>query len=119
MSNSKNPMKGYYEVSKSAAGSYHFTLHAGNHEIILTSETYEDKAGAEQGIDSVRRNGHLDSRFQRKISTLGEPYFVLKAQNGEIIGTGENYGSEAARDNGIHSVITNSPSIIVKDLCEA
>ena len=119
MSNSKNPMKGYYEVSKSAAGSYHFTLHAGNHEIILTSEAYEDKAGAEQGIDSVRRNGHLDSRFQRKLSTLGEPYFVLKAQNGEIIGTGETYGSEAARDNGIQSVITNSPSIIVKDLCEA
>lgn len=112
-------MKGYYELSKSDSGKYRFTLHAGNHETILTSQAYADKAGAENGIASIRKNGQMDSRFERKLSALGEPYFTLKALNGEIIGTSEMYGSEASRDNGIQSVITNSPSIIVKDLCEA
>jgi len=108
-------MKGYYEVSKSDSGNYSFTLHAGNDEIVLTSEAYENKSGAEGGIAAVRKNGQLDSRFERKTSASGQPYFTLKAQNGEIIGTSEMYSSEPARDNGIESVITNSPSIIVKD----
>jgi uncharacterized protein YegP (UPF0339 family) len=30
--------------------------------------------------------------------------FILKATNGQVIGTGEYYKSENARDNGIDSV---------------
>jgi uncharacterized protein YegP (UPF0339 family) len=35
---------------------------------------------------------------------------VLKSSNGQVIGTSEMYKSEAARDNGIASVVENSPS---------
>jgi uncharacterized protein YegP (UPF0339 family) len=109
-------MKGYYELKTTEGGKTHFTLHAGNHEIILCSQLYAEKSSAENGIDSTRTYGTHEARFERKLSAKGEPYFLLKAPNGQIIGTSEMYGSEASRDNGIRSVVTNCASIIVKDL---
>ena len=105
---------GYYELKKGAK--YSFNLKAANHQVILTSQSYESKAAAEGGIESVRKNGGSDANFERKTATSGQPYFVLKAFNGQVIGTSEMYESEAARDNGIASVKTNSPSTEVKDL---
>ncbi len=109
-------MKGYYEIKQASDGRYQFTLNAGNHEVILSSQLYAEKDGAENGIESVRSNGPHDARYERKLSAKGEPYFSLKAQNGQLIGTSEMYGSEASRDNGVRSVIANSPTAVVKDL---
>jgi uncharacterized protein YegP (UPF0339 family) len=47
---------GKFELKKSASGQFHFNLKAGNGEIIATSEMYESKASAQNGIDSVKRN---------------------------------------------------------------
>lgn len=109
-------MKGYYELKKTDGGKYHFTLKAGNHEIILSSQLYAEKVNAEKGIESTRTNGPHDARYERKLSAKGEPYYLLKAPNGQIIGTSEMYGSEASRDNGVQSVIANSPTPTLKDL---
>lgn len=109
-------MKGYYELKTTEGGKTHFTLHAGNHEVILSSQLYAEKSSAENGIESTRTHGTHEARYERKLSAKGEPYFLLRAPNGQIIGTSEMYGSEASRDNGIRSVVTNCTSIIVKDL---
>lgn len=109
-------MKGYYELKKAADGRFQFTLHAGNHEVILVSQLYAEKNGADNGVASVREHGPHEARYERKLSAKGEPYFSLKAPNGQIVGTSEMYGSEASRDNGIRSVMANSPSTVVKDL---
>lgn len=109
-------MKGYYELKQASDGRIQFTLHAGNHEVILMSQLYTEKSSAENGIASVREHGPHEARYERKLSAKGEPYFSLKAANGQLIGTSEMYGSEAARDNGIRSVVANSPSPVVKDL---
>jgi uncharacterized protein len=93
-----------------------FNLHAGNHEVILTSESYEAKDSALKGIDSVRANGIHDERFERKTSTADQPYFVLQAGNGEPIGHSEMYSPVGSMENGIRSVIENAPSTAVKDL---
>ncbi len=105
---------GYYELKKGAK--YSFNLKAANHQVILTSQSYESKAAAEGGVESVRKNGGSDANFERKTANSDQPYFVLKASNGQVIGTSEMYETEAARDNGIASVRTNSPSTEVKDL---
>ena len=42
-----------------------------------------------------------DARFERKVAKNGEPYFVLKAANGQIIGQSETYSGEAAMENGV------------------
>ncbi len=96
-----------YELIKNTAGQFHFNLKAANGEVILTSESYTAKASALVGIDSVRTNGPHAASFERKQSSAHQPYFVLKASNGEVIGTSQMYASEAARDHGIVSVQKN------------
>ncbi len=105
-----------YELKTDNSGQFRFNLKAGNGEIILSSESYGQKASALAGIDSVRTNGPSDAQYERKVSTSNEHYFVLKAQNGQVIGRSEMYSSASARDNGIASVQKNSPSLVVKDL---
>ncbi len=107
-------MKGFYELIKTEAGKFHFTLHAGNHEVILSSRLYSDKTNARNGIESIRTHGPDEARFERKLSAKGEPYFSLKAPNGQLIGTNAMYDSEAARDEGIRSVMMNCPTPTVK-----
>lgn len=46
-----------YNLLKAEDGQYYFVLRAVNGKIILTSEMYQQKAGALKGIRSVQRNG--------------------------------------------------------------
>lgn len=108
-------MAALYELKKSSDGQFMFNLKAGNGEVILTSERYTAKASAENGIASVKTNAPDDGRYERKTSTADQPYFVLKAANGEIIGRSEMYSSASAMENGIASVKTNGPVAAVDD----
>lgn len=107
-------MSGYYVLKKSG-DQYMFNLKAGNHETILTSERYGSKSSADAGIKSVRANVPLEERYARLTAKDDSPYFSLKAANGEVIGRSEMYSSAAARENGINSVKTNSPTEVVRD----
>ena len=109
-------MAAKYDLKKTSDGQFMFNLKAGNGEVILTSERYKAKSGAENGIESVRENSPKDERYDRRTASDGSPYFVLKAANGEIIGKSEMYSSTASMENGIQSVKTNGPSAVVSDL---
>ena len=104
-----------FELYKDNAEKFRFRLKAGNGQVILASQGYKAKASAEGGIDSVKTNSQDDSRFERKESKSGEPFFVLKAANGEVIGTSEMYSSTSAMENGIASVVTNAPAADTDD----
>lgn len=108
-------MAAKYVLSRSGT-QYRFVLKAGNGETILTSELYTTKAGAENGIASVKRNSPLDSRYVRKNASNGRPMFNLRSGNNEIIGTSETYSSESARETGIASVKANGPTATTQDL---
>lgn len=97
-------MAGKFELKIARNGKYHFNLLASNGQIILSSEMYETRAAAENGITSVRKNSPNDNHFVRLTSTQGHPYFVLKADNGQIIGRSELYYSSSALENGIDAV---------------
>ncbi len=103
-------MAGKFDLKKSPSGKFMFNLKAGNGQIILTSELYESKSAAENGIESVKKNAGDDGRYERKESKKGEPFFVLKAANGQVIGKSEMYSGNSAMENGIESVKTNGPS---------
>lgn len=111
-------MSSKYDLKKTTDNQFLFNLKAANGEVILTSERYRAKAGAEAGIASVRTNSPLDERYERKLATDKKPYFVLKAANGEIIGKSETYNSPAAMENGIKSVKTNGPIATIADLTQ-
>jgi uncharacterized protein YegP (UPF0339 family) len=109
-------MAGYFTLKQSEKNQeWYFNLKAGNHEIILQSEGYKAKAGAEAGIQSVRNNCENDARYERKQSDKGNYWFLLDAANGQTIGKSEMYNSAAARDKGIESVKANGSSGIVKE----
>lgn len=49
-------MAGKLELYKDAGGKFRFRLKAGNGEIIASSEAYNSKASAQNGIESVKTN---------------------------------------------------------------
>ena len=112
-------MAGIYELKQISACKFHFVLKAANGEVILSSQSYRARPSAEGSIASVRANALDDARFERKTSKKGEPYFVLKAANGEVIGTSEMYTSEASMENGIASVKKHAADAKLKDITEA
>lgn len=111
-------MAGKFELYKDKAGEFRFRLKAGNGQIILASEGYKQRASAENGVDSVRRNAPIDERYERKDTKAGKFMFNLKATNGQVIGTSESYESTAGRDNGIELVKKNAPEADLVDLTE-
>jgi uncharacterized protein len=112
-------MAARFEIKKAKDGQFYFHLKAGNGEIILSSEMYQAKAGALNGIESVKKNAPSAERYVKLVSQNKKPYFTLKAANQQVIGNSEMYESEAARDHGIESVMKNAPGAQVADLASA
>ncbi|MDR6805488.1 uncharacterized protein YegP (UPF0339 family) [Dyadobacter sp. BE34] len=106
---------GKFVITKRANGEFQFNLKAGNGQVILASEGYTTKAACENGIESVKKNSQDDARFERLTSKNDKFYFLLKATNGQAIGSSEMYESVASRDNGIESVKKNAPDADVDD----
>src|SRR5262245_26558209 len=113
----ESTMAGKFEIKKSSDGQFMFNLKAGNGEIIFTSQMYSAKASAQGGIESVKANARNDAMFERKTSESKQPYFVLKAVNGEVLGRSQMYSTTATMEKGIESVKANAPGAAVEDLC--
>ena len=109
-------MAGKFELKAAANGKFHFNLKAGNGQIVLSSEMYETKAAAQNGIASVQKNAAEEGRYERRKAANGDPFFVLKAGNGEQIGRSETYSSDSAMENGIESVKTNAPGAEIEEV---
>lgn len=106
---------GKFVIKTQKDGQFYFNLVAGNGQNILKSEAYTTKPACQNGIESVQKNAPDDSKYDRKESTNGKPYFNLKAGNGQVIGNSELYESVAARENGIESVKKNAGDATVED----
>lgn len=109
-------MAAKFELKKTTDVQFMFNLKAGNGEVILTSETYVAKAAAKDSIASVRVNAPLDARYDRRIATSRQHYFVLKALNGQVLGTSEMYSSATAMEDGIAAVKRDAPNAPLDDL---
>jgi len=105
-----------FELKQKEGGdTYHFVLKAANHQVILTSQVYKSKSGAENGIESVKKNCSDDNCWERKTAKNGKMYFNLKSTNGQIIGTSQMYAGESGMENGIDSIKKNAPGAEVKE----
>ena len=99
---------GKFVVTLRKNGEFQFNLKATNGQVILTSEGYTTKAACLNGIESVRKNGPVEARFEVKVAKNGKPFFNLKASNGQVIGSSQMYASERTMKQGIASVMRNS-----------
>lgn len=106
---------GWYELKLAKDGQFMFNLKAANSQVILSSERYKSRAAAENGIASVQKNGVDEKNFEYRTTSNGQPYFILKAQNHQEIGRSEYYSTKSAAENGVHSVIRNAATSVIKD----
>ncbi len=104
-----------FELKKSG-DKFHFVLKAANGQVILSSQMYASKAGAMNGIDSVKTNCGNDDLWERKTAKNGKFHFNLKSTNGQIIGSSQMYAGESGMENGIESVKNNAPGADVKEV---
>ena len=108
-------MAGKFKINKSRNGKHHFNLVAGNGQVILSSEMYETKKAAENGVKSVKKNAGNEKRFDRRNAKNGKKYFVLKAGNGLEIGKSQMYKTASGMENGIKSVMNHAPDADIAD----
>jgi hypothetical protein len=102
-----NPQPGArVEIKNAQNGKVYFVLKAANHEVVLASQMYENKSNCLTGISSIIKNGGLSKNYERRVAQDHKPYFVIKAQNHEIIGVSETYEREHGRDVGVSAVQT-------------
>ena len=110
-------MAGKFEVYKSDKNEdYYFRLKAVNGQVVLTSQGYGDKAGAKNGVESVKKNSKDKGSFECKTSSNGKYFFNLKAKNGQIIGSSQMYKSQSGRDNGVEAIGRASKGAKVEEL---
>ena len=97
-------MSGVFEVYQDKADEYRFRLKASNGQTVLSSEGYTAKAGCLNGIESVKENCMIPERFETYQDKADKYRFRLKAANGQVIGVGVAYETEANLAKGIESV---------------
>ena len=102
-------MAGTFEIFKDKGGKHCFRLKAGNGETILSSQSYASRGGCKNGIESVRKNAKRREAVEEKAGRGGKHYFVLKAANGQVIGTSQQYASPAACRTGCKLVARHAP----------
>ena len=109
---------GKFVVTVRKNGEFQFNLKATNGQVILTSEGYNTKASCLNGIESVRKNGPVEERYEVKEAKNGKPFFNLKASNGQVIGSSQMYANEKNMLNGVASVKKNAIDSPIVDLTE-
>ncbi len=107
-----------FELGNTPDGRIHFSLKAGNGEIILTGETYDSKQNALEAIAAVRASAPLEQCYERKIAANSQPHFRLKAANGQALGQSALFPDFGAMENAIASVARDAAHAAFTDLTE-
>lgn len=108
-------MSGSFDLKRSGTQFMYNLKSTGNGEVVLTSELYTTKQGAQNGIAAVKTNASSDSRYRRLVARDNSPYFTLTAANGEVVGVSETYSSTNAREGGIAWVKAYGPTAATVD----
>jgi uncharacterized protein YegP (UPF0339 family) len=105
-----------YVVKAAANGGAYFTVVAGNHAVIATSEVYSTDAAARAGVTATLRAvdayyAHWDDATGARVDVFdgsdGRFFFDVHAGNGAIVLQSQGYSGEAAALNGAFSVQDN------------
>ena len=109
-------MAAKFELYTDKAGEFRFRLKAGNGENIGSSEGYKAKAGAKNGIESVKKNAVLEERYKVFEGKSGKWYFNLKAGNHEVILSSQGYTTESGAKAGTNAVMRAAPEADVVEV---
>jgi len=85
-------------------GLYSFRLKSDKGHTLLKSVSFENKATLEAIVSKLNSIVKDPTQYERKTNHKGEFLFILKDENGTIIGNSEGYTSEAGMENGIKNL---------------
>jgi uncharacterized protein YegP (UPF0339 family) len=105
-----------FTIYKGRNNLYYFSLKAENEERLLNSEGYLNRFACVDGIYAVKSNAIFLCRFEKKATSNGKFYFLLKTANGDVIGTGELYVSESSCDNSIAVIQREVTNAFIGDI---
>ncbi len=80
-----------FVIEKNRSNKFKWYLLNRNGQTLLVSQVYKSKASCKKGIESVRKNSQVPSRFEKLKSRNGRHHFNLKARNGLYLGSSEKY----------------------------
>lgn len=112
-------MAAKFELKVGKSGKFSFNLKSANGQVVISSETYDDRKSTLKGIESVKKNGGSEKRFEALTAKNGAAYFVLKATNGQVIVKSQMYRDARGVKRGIASVMKNAPAARVDDNTQA
>ena len=102
------------EVLVGETGKFRFNIHAGNGEIVLSSEQYDSEAAAFNGAFAVQAVATTASAYTVKQTASGEKFFfTVSAQNGQIVGVSQQYTTKASADAAVVALKKLLPTITV------
>jgi uncharacterized protein len=96
---------GKIDLYQSSDAQWRFRVVAGNGRILLSSEAYVSKAGAENGIASVLENGVDPAQYQVNQTEAGKFNLRLRAGNYEIIAFTQSYSTKSNATRAIGSCV--------------
>lgn len=111
-------MRGWFVLTDNGYPQYYFVLKAINDETILSSGIYASKTAALHGIAFIQANCHLDEHYEHRVSARGSHYFVLKGNDGEIVGTSQLYTSTFSREIGLSMVKLSGHTATIIDVAD-
>ncbi len=85
---------------------------------LVKSENYAAKKSCVNGVESVRKNSQVDSRYECSESKNGKFYFNLKATNGQVVATSALFATEADRTAAISLLKSNATNMPVEELLD-
>ena len=106
---------GTFELFLDKEEDFFFRLKNAKGSTLLTSGGYATRAEVEDGVALAERLAPGAMNYERKRSEDGES-FTLQTYEGEVVGTGNTYGSIAERDKAIEAVKDEAPEAEVVDL---
>ena len=93
-----------FEVFAGADGDYYFRFVAANGEILLQSEGYATRQGADSGIDAVVASAPDTRNVEVLQAVDGQWYFTVKSANAEVVAVSEMYTSKPNAERGARTV---------------
>lgn len=102
-SNASTP--GKVDLYQSTDSQWRFRVVAGNGRILLSSEAYVSKQGAENGVASVLENGVDPAQYQLNQTETGKYNLRLRAGNYEVIGFTQAYATKSSATRAIGSCV--------------
>ncbi|HUS30750.1 MAG TPA: DUF1508 domain-containing protein [Kofleriaceae bacterium] len=96
---------GKVDLYQSSDAQWRFRVVAGNGRVLLSSEAYVSKQGAENGLASVLENGVDPAQYQLNLAANGKYNLRLRAQNFEVIAFTQTYATKSSATRAIGSCV--------------